>query len=91
MLCLFQAFEKFRAFDLLPPDGLSLTKDSFDNDDEKCGTQDAIQAVFQTFMLPSHPEDFSMVIAMEVEQAQGVSGVVMNLEGAIFEIHGVEG
>lgn len=91
VLCLLGTLSRVELFDLLPSKGLSLTRDLFDDDDVACGKQDAIRAEFPAFLLPERPEDFSLLLSLKAQQDEAVSGVMLSLDGAIFEIHPAQG
>lgn len=80
-----------RGFNLLEPQGLSLTKDIYENDDAICDKSTALRAAFDSFWLPKSPEEFTLTIFLEDLKGASSNGILVNLEGAILQVDAEKG
>ncbi|GMH43935.1 hypothetical protein BSKO_11869 [Bryopsis sp. KO-2023] len=86
VLLFFLTLKLVDAFNLLPEEGLSLTRDRFDDGEIECGREDVIQAKFSTFVLPASAIDFSFVMTLDGLLDSSSSGALMRLEGVDLKI-----
>lgn len=80
-----------RGFNLLPPKGIKLVKNNFDEDGKPCTSDDVFQATFSSFALPTNSTDYSIVAYFGDLDLEDFNGVVFVLDGVTLRFNPVAG
>lgn len=79
------------AFNLIRPEGLSLTKDIYEDDGASCDKSTALRATFDSFWLPKSPQEFTLTLSLERLEGVSSNGILLNLQGAVLRIEAQRG